>query len=407
MNDPSVSRRDFLRAGAAATAMAAAAPAVTASDDKPGKDTPAPVPTRKLGRTGLEVSILNQGTAFKINGRHLNIMDSEGVRYIDAADCYGGGAAERAVGDWLDHNGRRKEYFVVTKDHPTTPGAWVEMVDKRLEALKSDYIDLFFIHQLGQPEYGGEACAGWPADKDWAAAADKLRKSGKAKAVGFSTHAQPIELRTELLNNAAKGGWVDAIMVATDPTLIREDNAFNKALDACHKAGIGLISMKENRGGLTGIKDIFPSFKEKGLTPYTAVLSAIWTDERFCSICSHMDNVKKLRENAEAARNFKPLTGEELAAVDDMLRRHNRSFCVACDGSCRRAGGTQADLNTIARYVAYVEESGQLKEARKLFAALPAEARDWSGADLQAASHACRSHLDFARILAKAEQLLA
>jgi hypothetical protein len=41
-------------------------------------------------------------------------------------------------------------------------------------------------------------------------------------------------------------------MVATDPILIRQNEEFNKALDACHKAGIGLISMKQGRGTENG-----------------------------------------------------------------------------------------------------------------------------------------------------------
>ena len=46
-------------------------------------------------------------------------------------------------------------------------------------------------------------------------------------------------------------------------------------------------------------------------------------------------------------------------------------------------------------------------EARELLAAMAPEARDWSGADLHAASRACKSNLDFAAIIAKAEHLLA
>jgi hypothetical protein len=42
-----------------------------------------------------------------------------------------------------------------------------------------------------------------------------------------------------------------------------------------------------------------------------------------------------------------------------------------------------------------------------LFAALSPEERDWHHADLAAASHACHSKLDFAALLARAEEKLA
>ena len=90
-----------------------------------------------------------------------------------------------------------------------------------------------------------------------------------------------------------------------------------------------------------------------------------------------------------------------------MIRNSERSFCLACDGSCREAAGTTADLNTIARYVAYAEQDGRVYEARELLRSLPTPLCECSGADLAAASRACKSNLDFARIIRRAEELLA
>jgi hypothetical protein len=133
----------------------------------------------------------------------------------------------------------------------------------------------------------------------------------------------------------------------------------------------------------------------------------MWTDERFSVVCSHMDNLEKLEENATACRKFKPLLPEELAAVYYWMRDGKRTFCVGCDGSCRRAAGTNADLNTIARYVSYAEQDGRVYEARELLQRMAAEARDCAGADLAAASRACRSKLDFEQIVKRARELLA
>jgi predicted aldo/keto reductase-like oxidoreductase len=420
MNDASVSRRGFICAGAAAAA-AAALPRTANAEGQPEPKPAEPIvlPRRKLGRTGVDVTMLGQGAAFAIGARHLNVMHEMGVRYIDTAKYYLQGASERAIGEWLQGNGLRKEYFIVTKDVPMTPDQLATMVDERLELLKTDYIDMFFLHGLGDSDhYHGLEDARWFTDKEWTQAIEKVRKSGKCKFFGFSTHTEPVEVRTGMLEAAAKGGWVDGIMVAADPVLIRDNAEFNKALDACHKAGVGLISMKECRSQgdneearredlAKKIESIFPKFKEKALSPFTAVLSAMWTDERFACLCSHMDNLEKLRENAAACKDFKPLAKDELAAVDFLIRNSRRTLCLACDGSCRRAGHTQADLNTIARYVCYAEQDGRVYEARELLAALPPEARDWSGADLEAASHACKSNLDFVQITKRAKELMA
>ena len=60
----------------------------------------------------------------------------------------------------------------------------------------------------------------------------------------------------------------------------------NRALDACYKRGIGLISMKQVAGNmnLDEIAMQLPELAAKGLTPYQALLHAIWSDERFASV---------------------------------------------------------------------------------------------------------------------------
>ncbi len=405
-----LSRRAFVKAGVTAAAVAgvplslkAAGPAGQEKGKKGRKAGKELVPTRVLGRTGVEVSILNFGSAQQTNPRLLNAVYDAGIRYIDTADCYARGKSERTVGQWMADKGNRSEFFIVTKDHPRLPGEWVEMVDRRLEALQTDVIDLFFIHMLGGD---GEATEhrDIPKSKKWAKAAEQIKKSGKVKFVGFSTHVG-LPLRTTLLNNAA-GGWTDAIMMSYDPQIVRENKEFNKALDKCHEAGIGLICMKEMRA----VKDapkFLPEFKEMGLTSQQAVLHAVWSDERIASICSAMTSLKIVKENAEAAKKFKPLDPKKYRAVIGLYEQYASGYCNGCDGRCGRAGGTQAALGEITRYLSYYEMDGCRDEARQGYARLTPKQRDWRGADLTAASQACVSKLDFASLLPRAEEKLA
>ena len=71
------------------------------------------------------------------------------MHYFDTADCYEGGNSERAIAEWFSKTGKRKDIFLVTKDHPKSPDEWVAMIDKRLEVLQVDQVDLFFLHGLG------------------------------------------------------------------------------------------------------------------------------------------------------------------------------------------------------------------------------------------------------------------
>ena len=83
------------------------------------------------------------------------------------------------------------------------------------------------------------------------------------------------------------------------------------------------------------------------------------------------------------------------------------AFCNGCDGRCRHAGKTKAALGEITRALSYYECDGARDSARRAYASLTPEQRDWHGADLAAASAACVSKLDFASLLPRAEEKLA
>ena len=121
------------------------------------------------------------------------------------------------------------------------------MLDERLATLGTDYVDLFFIHGLGD-DHSLDDAINFVKSQEFKETADAIRKSGKAKFIGFSTHHKD---RAQIIQAAAEGGIVDAIMLQYTPWLDK-DSPLNKALDACHKKGIGLISMKQIAGQFPG-----------------------------------------------------------------------------------------------------------------------------------------------------------
>ena len=66
-----------------------------------------------------------------------------------------------------------------------------------------------------------------------------------------------------------------------------------------------------------------------------------------------------------------------------------------------------AALGDLARFLTYHEHHGDRAEARRLFATLAPEAKDWTGADLAAAQAACPNRLNFTQLLAEVEKHLA
>jgi predicted aldo/keto reductase-like oxidoreductase len=196
-------------------------------------------------------------------------------------------------------------------------------------------------------------------------------------------------------------------MVQNNPWIARDDD-MNRALDACYKRGIGLISMKQVAGNvnLNEIAAQLPQEPGQNLTPYQALLHAIWTDERFATVCVSMRNTDQVRENAAAARAFQPMTQAALGRLRDACVAAGPTMCASCDGRCSRAAGTTAELGNLTRFLTYHDHHGHRAEARRLYAGLDPSARDWHGADLSAARAACPNRLDFARLLPRVEETL-
>jgi aryl-alcohol dehydrogenase-like predicted oxidoreductase len=400
-------RRTFLQAGALATASAmSCAPGLQA---QPAAKADGALPRRTLGKTGVELTVLEQG-AVRGAERILRLAFANGIRVFDTANIYG---TEKYFKRWFEQAPEvRKQIFLVTKDMPRWPKNMLRLVDERLAALGTDYIDLYFIHGLGDDSrYDAVELV---KSKEFKETADAIRKSGKAKFIGFSTHHRN---RARIIQAAAEGGIVDAIMLQYSPWLAK-DSPLNKALDACWKKGIGLISMKQiaSHGGfgdppkgdiLEDVARRVPMLAERKLTRFQGLLQAIWSDERISASCVSMKNSDQIRENADAARRFQPLDTVEIHQLRDALLAHGPTMCVDCDGRCRVAAGTKAELDNLTRFLTYYRHHGYRAEARRQYAELSAEARDWSGADLEAARAACPNRLDFAKLLADVEKYLA
>ncbi len=402
-------RRKFLQAGAIATAAAGAASVTPGLQAQEAAKAPAPILTRTLGKTGVKVTVLEQG-AVRGQDRILRQAFAEGIRLFDTAKVYG---TEPLFKKWFAQSPEvRKQIFLVTKDMPKAPKDLLKMVDQRLAALGTDYIDLFFVHGLGD---------GWKLDKtidfitgkEFRETADAIRKSGKAKFIGFSAHHKD---RAAMIKAAAEAGTVDAIMLQYTPWLDK-DSPLNKALDVAWEKGVGLITMKQIASASFGDKPKFdvleevkrkvPALAERNLTVFQGMLHAIWTDERISASCVSMRNTDHIRENADAARRFEPLKTADIHQLRDAILAQGPTLCADCDGRCMAAAGTNAELGNITRYLTYHQGLGDRAHARSEYAKLSDEARDWSGADLEAAREACPSRLNFAHLLSEAEKHLA
>ena len=407
----STDRRTFLQAGAVA---AAAATSLGSSPVADAQDLPAKgltIPRRPLGKTGIEVTLLDAGTGRGAGiQRILRYAFAQGIRSFDTSEKY---QSEPDFRLWFEQEPEvRKQIFLVTKDLPRTPAEIKGKLDQRLANMGTDYVDLFFIHSFGD-NHSLDDAINFVKSREFKETAESIRKSGKARFVGISSHHKN---RAQILQAAAEGGIVDAIMLQYSPWLDK-DAPLNKALDACWKKGIGLISMKQIAGHflsgenkksiLDEVTRKVPMLSERKLSPFQGLLHAIWTDERISSSCVSMTNTDHIRLNADAARRFEPVKAADLRQLRDAALSHGPMLCADCDGRCSEAAGTRAELGNLTRFLTYHEHHGLRAEAHQCYQQLSAEARDWTGANLEAARAACPNHLDFARLLPEVDRRLA
>lgn len=394
-----ISRREMLKiTGLVGLAGALGVPRLAGAETDAQPDPAAlpQVPRRVLGKTRQEIPILLMGgsTRFdqKFDPRFAEAFRF-GVNYFDMADCYAGGTSETAMGGFLERLDKRKEVWITTKSCNHTPAGMVKLLDRSLERMKTDHVDLFFLHGLKDAKH---------LSPEMARMSEQLKKDGKIRFFGFSTHAPTV---VDLLNKASELPWIDAIMFKYN---FREygNKELNLAMDACHKADIGLIAMK-TQGSAVSFEDKVKTFDSTKFTRHQAVLKAVWSDERITAAVSEMDTLEKLKQNIAAALDPEKLSAAGHAA----LRRHAQDtqhlYCRGCDHICGGALPAGVEVGATLRCLMYHDSYGNPEKAREAFARLPAAARQFAGIDFSGAAALCPHKVDISNHMQRALTVLA
>jgi hypothetical protein len=355
------------------------------------------VPRRRLGKTGKDVPILLMGGSMQFDQRFdpkLAECLRFGVNYFDTADCYAGGTSETAIGAFLERTKKRDAVWITTKSDRWDPRGLEETLRTGLSRLKTDHVDLYFLHQLDDLSL---------LAPETARAAEKLKKEGRIKHFGFSCHSGNV---VELLTKAAQESWVDAIMFRYN---FRQygNTELNRAMDACSRADIGLIAMK-TQSSEAGIADAARKFQQTGKwNKYQAVLKAVWADSRISAAVSHMDNFDKLKQNIAAAVDRNELGALDRQSIERYAQETRSLACDGCDHLCNPAVNAPVQIGATLRCLTYHDAYGQPEVARERFRALPAEARQLAGVDFSGANRACPHGVDVAALMERARRVLS
>jgi len=408
MKNQNVSRRGFMKAlgvvsvGSAIGASHAGAQPQSPSTNTASDGAPATVPTRTFGKTGEKVSMLSLGGIFDITTNQLVLQRALdfGVTYWDTAASYSNGNSEKGIGMFLEKNPSvRKKIFLVTKvGGAHTADRLNASLTESLQRMKTDYVDLFFLHgPRGAEEFTPEV-------KAWA---EQAKASKKIRFFGFSTHGN----MEGSLQAAAKLGWIDGIMLKYDYRLMQTD-AMRAAMDACTKAGVGLTAMKTQGGGPLKVENeadlkLGGHFVQRGFTEQQAKLKAVWENPQIAAICSQMPNIAFLSANVAASLDKTKLTAADHSALQRYAADTCTRYCDGCTQICEGALGRQVHVADVMRSLMYQHTYGDEALARETLAKLPAAMRaNLAGLDYSAAERVCPNRLPIAQLMRQAGALL-
>ena len=359
------------------------------------------VPTRPFGKTGARVSILSLGGMFNIPANQLMLKQALkwGVTYWDTADCYEGGGSERGIGKFFSkYPESREKVFLVSKSDSRSPSGMTRLLDRSLERMNTDYIDLYFVHGVRSMR---------ELDDDTRVWVKKAKASGKIKLFGFSSHSNMEECMIE----AAKLGWIDGIMMTYNYRLMHSSR-MKEAVAACVEAGIGLTAMKSQGGG--SVRTNTPTelklagrFLQKGFTDKQARLKAVWENPNIASICSQMPNLTILMSNVAAALDRTSLSAGDLRLLNQYSHETASTYCAGCSTLCETALVEAVPVADVMRYLMYHQSYGDCDRARSLFAQIPSSTRERiDRLDYSLAEKRCPQRIPIGRLMRKAIKVL-
>lgn len=236
-------RRDFLNTLTAASSAALLTGCSKAESDQTSDRLGRTLPTRTLGRTGERVSMLGIGgyhvgwTTEKDAEEVIEAAIAGGIRFFDTAESYQQGESERRYGRFLVPK-YRDDIFLMTKSTAKDAKTAREHLEGSLSRLKTDVIDLWQIHSLGNPEDVDSRLDSGVLDVFLEAQAE-----GRVRHIGFTGHSNP-EAHLRMLERTADSNPFVTCQMPVNVIDPSHHSFVNQVTPVLQERNIGLLAMK-------------------------------------------------------------------------------------------------------------------------------------------------------------------
>ncbi len=266
------------------------------------------IPTRALGKTGENVSIVGFGgwdLGFideKLAIRMMHEGIDKGITFIDNAWEYNRGRSEEVVGKGLKEGNRRNKVFLMTKVCARDYEGAKQHLEDALRRMNTEMIDLVQLHSI---QYDGDRERVFDTENGALRALIEGKKEGKLRYIGFTGHRDP-KIHLDMLN--APFEW-DAVQMPLN-IMDAHYNSFQKqVLPVVNQRKIAALGMKSLVGGFERISSRVQVSAE--LCRRYALSLPVST------LISGMQNFEEMRMMIDIARDFRPLTEVQINELLD------------------------------------------------------------------------------------------
>ena len=321
-------RRAFLKTTGALTAAAigsTAIPSIATAAPSPAQQSKAEaMPTRNLGKTGYKVGIFSLGGQAALERPHnediaVPIIDRAldlGINYIDTSSIYGGPErwSEQYVGKVMKR--RRNETFLATKTKERTRDGSMQMIEKSLQLLQTDHVDLWQLHDIGTMTDINEIFAKGGAME----ALLQARDQKIVKYLGITGHYRP-----DALMEAVHRYPFDTILMAVNAADPHHYSFSEQLLPLAVEKQMGIIGMKVPARGRLLASWTPPSIEAQkhsweGMAIQTDRSGTLNMREAMyyslslpvSTIIIGCDSIPQLEENVNLAREFTPFNQKQM-----------------------------------------------------------------------------------------------
>ncbi|MCP4704208.1 MAG: twin-arginine translocation signal domain-containing protein [candidate division Zixibacteria bacterium] len=338
------SRRKFLAtsaAGIVSAGIAGLSPALAVANEikKPAGE----IIYRQLGKTGLKVPVVTHGCGACNDANVIQAAYNMGARMFDTAANYQTGANEMLIGSVLKKMGVRDKSLILTKIY--TPAQRrdesPEKIKKKiatltegsLKRLRTDYVDILLIHDVRTADVAKNQAI--------IDAMVEMKKQGKAKFIGISTHAN----MAEVINSVAEVDAWDVVLSTINFTLANNEE-FMAAVDNAGKKDIGFIGMKTLAFGAQWPNpESHSNYTTETVT--TALMKWALHNKNVATIMVAFNNMEHMNVDFPVAHNIEYTADEKKLLTDNSIEL-GMGMCEQCS-KCLASCPNDADIPTLMR----------------------------------------------------------